>query len=363
LAGIVGIISNFLLCTVKIIIGIISGSIAIIADGINNLTDASSSIITLIGFKLAAMPEDKDHPYGHARIEYLAGLFISVIIIVVGIFLLYSSVGKIIEPQSLEFSYTAILILAGAVLVKFWQMRFYIYAGKQINSIALLASGTDSRNDALTTTTILAGVLITQFTGLQLDGYLGCAVAAFILWSGVQLIMQTSSPLLGEAPDEELVKAIAKMTCSHEGVLGIHDLVVHNYGPGKIFASIHIEVDSNGDLMDSHDMIDNIEKEISEKLGIHFVAHMDPVRVHDPLIADLKAIVERTIEPIEGVQSAHDLRVVIGPTHTNVIFDLVINEDCCLKEPEIKEIFEKEIQKVNPSFRIVISFDRAYTEV
>lgn len=363
MAGIVGILSNMVLCAMKIIIGLISSSIAIIADGINNLADASSSIITLIGFKLAAAPEDKDHPYGHARIEYLTGLFISVLIIILGLQLLKSSVEKVLHPDPLSFNYTTILILLIAIGVKVWQAFFNIGIGKKINSIALMATGADSRNDVISTSAVLLSVIIGKFFHVQLDGFMGCLVALFIIWSGIQLIRETSSPLLGEAPDEDLVKAIEDKVLSQEGVLGIHDLVVHNYGPGKIFASIHIEVDAKGDLLESHDQIDNIERIIKNDLHIEFTAHMDPVELDNPLILQLSRLITKEITQLEGVESIHDLRIVPGKTHTNVIFDAVLVPGCKLTEEEVHNCLEKRIQEVNPNYYAVITFDRGYTKL
>ena len=363
LAGIVGIISNFLLSAVKIITGTICGSIAIIADGINNLTDTSSSVITFIAFKLSELPADKRHPYGYARIEYLAGLCVSITIIVAGVFLLYSSAVKIIEPAFIEFDNITIALLIAAVFVKLWQMAFYIYMSKRIDSIALIASAADSRNDVITTTVILIGIIITQFTGLQLDGYLGCAVALFILWSGIRLIIDTSRPLLGEAPGQELIKDIVDIVRSHKGVLGIHDLVVHNYGPGKIFASIHIEVDADTNILESHDMIDNIEKHISQNLNIHFVAHMDPIKTSDPVIDAVRAVIEKTISRLDDVKSIHDLRIVPGPTHTNILFDVLIAQQCSLNREEIKAVIGEDLHKANHSYIAVISFDESYAEM
>lgn len=363
LAGAVGIVSNGILCIMKILIGLFAGSIAIIADGINNLADASSSIITLIGFKLAARPEDKHHPYGHARYEYLTGLFVSVLIIVLGLQLLRSSVSKVLNPDPLSFSYVTILVLVAAILIKIWQSRFNISLGKRINSLALAATGADSRNDVISTSAVLLSVLIGKATGLQIDGYMGCLVALFIIWSGILLIRETSSPLLGEAPDEDLVRSIAETVLSCEGVIGIHDLVVHNYGPGKIFASIHIEVDARGDLLESHDLIDNIERLIKKELKIEFTAHMDPVELDNPLISRLYEEIIRTIKPLPGVQSIHDLRIVPGKTHTNIIFDAVLTPECTLKEAELCDLIESKIQEIDPTYYVVITFDRAYTNL
>ena len=360
MAGIVGIISNSLLCIMKILIGWISGSIAIIADGVNNLADASSSVITLAGFKLASMPEDEKHPYGHARIEYLAGMAVSVMIILVGVELGKSSLDKILHPSPLEFSWTLVIVLLIAVAIKIWQARFNISAGKRIDSLALMATGADSRNDVISTCVVLAGILFGHFTGIQIDGYLGLLVALFILWSGISLVRETVSPLLGEAPDSELVKQIAQIAKSHEGVLDIHDLTVHNYGPGKIFASIHIEVDAAVDVMLSHDLVDNIEHEIAEKLNIIVTAHLDPVDLTAPHRAEIMKIINKTIAPMEGVLNMHDLRMVSGPTHTNVIFDIVLDQNCRISEEEIKSEIENAIHEDYPNFFTVVDFDKNY---
>lgn len=363
MAGIVGIVTNLFLCVIKVIVGLISGSIAIIADGINNLTDTSSSVITLVGFRLSSQPEDEAHPYGHARMEYLAGLIVSVLIIVVGVFLMRSSIDKIIHPVKLVIDNVTLAVLFLSMGVKLWQSLFNTKVGKAIHSVTLTATATDSRNDVITTGVILIGVAIVRFTGIQLDGWLGCFVALFIIWSGIQLIKETSSPLLGEAPDRELIEEIASIARSNPHVLGIHDLAVHNYGPGKIFASIHIEVDADGDLMKSHDMIDNIEYEIRRRLNIHCVAHMDPVRVNDPVVCQVREPIKKVVEQLPGVAEVHDLRVVPGHTHTNIIFDAVLNSDCTLPESEIQQIFEDAIHLINPTYHVSIVFDRAYTRL
>lgn len=360
-AGIVGIISNVFLCTIKILIGFIANSIAIIADGFNNLADASSSVITLVGFRLAAIPEDEEHPYGHARIEYLTGLLVSAIIIVLGFQLLKTSFVKILNPEPSDFSMLTLAVLVLAILIKVWQALFYVAAGKRINSVALTATGADSRNDVIATTAVLISAVIGKFTDLQLDGIMGCVVALFIIWSGIQLVRETSSPLLGEAPDPELVDSILKGAAEHEGVIGTHDLMVHNYGPGRIFASIHIEIDADSDIMESHDMIDNIERELSRDLKIHLVVHMDPVKLNDPLVNDMRKILGDTIAPIEGVYGLHDLRVVPGPTHTNIIFDVVMSPDCKVSQDEIKDILTERVKRENENYYLVITFDMAYT--
>lgn len=360
--SIVGIISNIVLCTVKILIGFLANSIAIIADGFNNLADASSSVITLVGFKLAAAPEDEEHPYGHARIEYLTGLLVSAIIILLGFQLLKTSFDKILNPDPAEFSYITLAVLAIAIAIKIWQAGFYIAAGKKINSVALSAAGADSRNDVISTTAVLISAIIGKLTDFQLDGIMGCLVALFIIWSGVQLVKETSSPLLGEAPDPELVEAILHGAEKHKEVIGTHDLMIHNYGPGRIFASIHIEVDADSDIMESHDMIDNIERELSRDLKIHLTVHMDPVKLDDPLVNEMRKILGDTIAPIDGVYGLHDLRVVPGPTHTNIIFDVVISPECKFSQDKIKEILTERVKQENENYYLVLTFDMAYTK-
>lgn len=361
-ASIVGIISNIVLCAVKILIGVVANSIAIIADGFNNLADASSSVITLVGFKLAAAPEDEEHPYGHARIEYLTGLLVSAIIIILGFELLKTSFDKILHPEAADFSYITLGVLVVAILMKLWQAGFYVAAGKKINSVALSAAGADSRNDVISTTAVLVSALAAKFFDLQLDGIMGCLVALFIMWSGIQLVRETSSPLLGEAPDPELVDTIMEGINKHDGVIGIHDLMVHNYGPGRVFASVHIEIDADSDIMESHDMIDNIERELSRDLKIHLVVHMDPVKVNDPLVNKMKTILSEVLEPIEGVHNLHDLRVVPGPTHTNIIFDIVMSPKCEKSHAEIRELLVNRVAQEEGKYYLVITFDMAYTK-
>lgn len=359
-AGIVGILSNVLLCAAKLIAGLIAGSIAIMADGINNLADASSSLITLVGFKLASRPEDEKHPYGHARYEYITGMIVSILIIVVGGELLKSSVDKILHPSPLEFSWTICGVLALAIVIKIWQARFNIFVGRKIDSLTLAATGADSRNDVIATSSVLISILAGHYFDLQIDGYMGLLVALFIIWSGISLVRETMNPLLGEAPDPKLIEQISHMALEPDGVLGIHDLVVHNYGPGKIFASIHIEVDADGDLMESHDMVDNIERHIAKALGIEITAHLDPIRVNDPLILRLNSIASEAASKMAGVSHVHDLRTVTGPTHTNVIFDIMVDPGCMLTSKEIHQTFAQAIKAEYPNFYVVINFDKPY---
>ncbi|MDD2215005.1 MAG: cation diffusion facilitator family transporter [Eubacteriales bacterium] len=360
LASVVGIISNLLLSGLKITLGLIFHSIAILADGINNIADTSSSIILLIGLKLAAKPADEDHPYGHARIEYITGLLISFLIIILGLQLLITSIKKIIDPNPIEFSYITVVALLIAIAIKIWQSLFYLKIGKIINSVPIKANCTDSRNDAIATTAVLSSILISKISGLQLDGYMGGLVALFIIYSGIQLIGETSTPLLGGIPDPELVADIQKRILSYKGVVGIHDLVVHSYGARRTFATVHIEVDAYGDLIASHDMVDIIERTISRDLKIELVAHMDPLETSDPLTAEINRKVEKLIAPIEGVIGHHDLRIVAGYTNQKIVFDLVVDQVCTMKESELKKRLDQGIKELSPNYFTVITIDRCY---
>ncbi|HML35808.1 MAG TPA: cation diffusion facilitator family transporter [Bacillota bacterium] len=362
LAGLVGVVTNFLLSVSKVGIGLFVNSIAIIADGVNNLTDMASSAITLVGFKLAAKPRDAEHPYGHARFEYLTGMVVSLLILSLGIKLLTTSFDKVLHPDPLKFSITAVLILLVAIGVKVWQALFNIRTGEEIRSTTLKATGMDSRNDVIATGAVLVSLLVGKLTGLQLDGYMGCLVALFIIYSGVQLIRETSSPLLGKAPDPELVKEIEERINSEPGVLGIHDLVVHDYGPGRIFASVHVEVDAHGDLIQSHDMIDNIERTVGEDLNIELVIHMDPLDTKDPLTIRLNEKLSKILSELDGVVGFHDLRVVAGYTHSNVVFDIVVSPECKLRESDIKHCVEEQLKLMDKSYFVVINFDQSYVQ-
>ena len=363
LAGIAGILSNAVLCFAKVITGLLSGSIAILADGLNNLADASSSVVTLVGFKLASMPEDEEHPYGHARIEYLAGLIVSFMIMLVGFELAKGSLDKIINPVQPEFSTGAVVVLLLSIAIKFWQSRFNINIGRKINSLALIATGTDSRNDVISTAAVLAGLLIGHFFNVQIDGYFGMMVALFIIWSGFNLVKETINPLLGEAPDPELVAQIETIVKGYDGVLDTHDLVVHTYGPGKVFASIHIEVDAAVNVLASHELVDKIEHDVASELGIQITAHMDPVDLSAPYREEIIQIIKETIEPLEGVMGMHDLRLAPGYSHTKVIFDIVVSPTCQLQEADVQSLINTAIQAKLPTHFAVIDFDKPYTKM
>ncbi len=362
LIAVVGILSNLLLSGAKIATGLLFGSIAIFADGMNNLADASSAIILLIGIRLAAKPADEGHPYGHARIEYITGLLISFFIVILGFQLLRASIDKIRFPEPIEFSWLLVAVLAVSILVKIWQALFYTKVSRVISSSTIKATAADSRNDVISTSAVLLSLFIGEFASLQLDGIMGALVAAFVIYSGVRLVLETSSPLLGNPPDPELVNAIRERILAYEGVLGIHDLKVHNYGPGRIFATVHVEVSAHGDLIASHDMVDDIEREISEELKIRLVAHMDPLDTEDPLTAELNTRINEIITALPGIIEIHDLRVVAGYSHHKIIFDVVVDPHCPYTDSELKKLLNQKIKELSSTYYSVITVDRNYVK-
>jgi len=359
-AGIVGIASNFLLFLIKITAGVLFHSISITADAVNNLSDSGSSIVTLLGFKISGKPADEKHPFGHARMEYISGLIVSFIVLLIGMQLVQRSVTRIIHPEPGEFSVLLIVILSVSILIKFWQFLFYRRIGRIIKSETLFATSIDSRNDIFATSTVLTASIISRLTGFNLDGYIGTVVALFIIVSGIKLTKDTISPLLGTAPTKELVDLIYKKILSYEGVIGLHDLAVHNYGPSKRYASVHCEVPADQDIMISHDIIDNIERDFMKDLGIHLVIHLDPVITDDAKINDLKIKVRNIIEEISPDITMHDFRVVIGVTHSNLIFDVVVPYDCQYGDEELAELISEKIEKMDGKYRAVITVDHAY---
>lgn len=359
-SGIVGICTNLLLFIIKIIAGTLSNSIAITADAVNNLSDFASSIITLFGFKVSSKPADRQHPYGHARFEYISGLIVSIMIFIVGFQFAQNSINKIINPQSTDFTLLSAGVLVASILLKLWQGSFYQKVGKRIHSDTLMATAADSRSDVISTSIVLAGALITRFTGYNLDGYLGTAVAVLIMVTGFQLIRKTSGPLLGEAPSTELVDDIYRTIQKNQGVIGVHDLTVHNYGPGRCFASIHCEVPAERDILVSHDIIDNIEKEFLTKKGIHLVIHMDPIITNDERANALKIEVHKIVQNISPEITMHDFRVVWGPTHSNLVFDVCVPFEFKMSDGQIVETVSEGIQKMNPHYYSVITVDHDY---
>ena len=359
LSGIVGILANVLLCALKLFVGTISGSVSITADAMNNLTDAASAIVTLIGFKLAEQPADEDHPYGHARYEYLSGLAVAALVLVIGFELAKTSVEKIFHPASVDFSWALVIVLVGAVLVKLWLSRFNTVLGKHIGSSALLATAADSRNDVIATLAVLAAALVEKFTGYRVDGYMGLGVAVFILYSAVGLAKETISPLLGEAASPELTKLIAELMESEPRVLGFHDLMVHDYGPGQRFGSLHVEMDQREDPLSCHELIDDMERLCLEKYNIHLVIHYDPVVVGDPEQDSLRVTIYEALQTIDSRLNLHDFRMVRGSGHTNLIFDVALPCDLAGQEKTIGKAIDRALadRGDNMKYYTVITFD------
>lgn len=363
LSGMVGIVCNLLLFAVKFCLGTMTASVAITADAFNNLGDASSGIVSFLGFKMASRPADKEHPYGHARYEYLAGLMVCVLILVIGVELFKESFGKIIHPESVEFSWVTIAVLFLAIGVKLWLAVFNRTIGKRIHSQTLLATATDSRNDVIATGTVVLATILSHVTKLTLDGYMGLGVALFILYSGVNLVKETLDPILGKAADEELVKEIEKRIMSYPGVLGTHDLMIHDYGPGRQFGSVHVEVAAEEDVLKSHDMVDNIERDFLRELNIHLIVHMDPIVTKDESVRNLRHWLSKEVKKVHEELTIHDVRVVPGETHTNVIFDCVVPHGLKQNDEEIKEAIDMLVKETYPNYFCVITIDHSYTEV
>ena len=360
LTGTLGIIVNSVLCVIKIVLGLAIHSIAVVADGAHDMADSVAALITLIGARIARKPADKDHPYGHARVEYLCSLVVSAIVLIVGAELLKNSIDKCINPQPTDFSWLMVGFMLFAIILKGSQAMFTIATGKHINSLPVIAAGTDNRNDVITSIIIVIGMLIHHFASLDLDGYMGCIVSLFILYSGVMLIKETISPLLGEPPDRETVDEIHEIIMAHPEVIGVHDLVIYNYGPGRTFASFHAEVDSRGDILEIHDVIDQIEQELQQKMNINAACHMDPVVVNDPIRIKMQSVIAKAIMDMDGVESYHDLRVVPGKSHTNIIFDLVLTPGIKTDKSEIRQRLEDAVKKEGVQYEVVINFDQAY---
>ena len=357
LAGAVGIVCNLLLFAGKLLAGILSGSVAVTADAVNNLSDASSSLVTLLGFKLAERPADEEHPYGHARIEYISGLVVAALILLIGAELAKSSFSKILHPETVEFSLLTLGVLVGSILAKLWMALFCRKLGRRIDSTTLLATSADSRNDVISTAAVLVGCLVGYFFDVKLDGYIGMAVALFIIWSGCSIAKDTISPLLGEQASGELVRNISDLILSHEKILGIHDLMVHDYGPGNCFASVHAEMDSAEDPLTCHDIIDDIERDALRELRVHLVIHYDPIITDDEELNAARALVEQEIRSIDESLSLHDFRMVRGPGHTNLIFDLVIPYSMEDRKAELKARIDERLQRQDRKYYTVITFD------
>ena len=361
LSGCVGIILNVILCVAKFIVGTVTNSIAITVDAANNLSDAASSVINLFGFKFAGKPADEEHPFGHGRLEYLAALIVSFIILVMGIELAKSSILKIITPEPVVFSYVSASILIITLFAKLWLAFFYRNVGRRINSPAMKAVIWDSISDFCATSSTLIALILSAFTAIPVDGYFGLAVSVFVFLAGIGIIKNTVGPLLGEPPEPAFVKSIEEKVLSYDGIIGIHDLILHNYGPGRIFGSVHAEVPANIDIMQSHDTIDSIERDMKQSYGIDFVIHMDPLVVDDVHIALLQALVLDLVLDIDEQLSIHDFRVIEGPTHTNLIFDLVTPHQYPVKSSVLINDIRTRLQKLNNRYYAIVTVEQSYT--
>ena len=366
MAGLVGIVCNLYLGASKIIAGVLSGSVSITADAVNNLSDASSSIITLVGFRLSAKPADEEHPYGHARIEYLVGLAVSVMILVIGAELARSGVERILHPAPISFSAVSAAVLLLSIGVKLWMAAFNRSLGRRIGSAALEATAMDSRNDVISTAAVLAACGIAHVTHWMLDGWMGLAVACFILWSGFGILKDTLNPLLGEAPDEALTAYIGKKVMSYEGVLGTHDLMIHDYGPGRRFASVHVEMAAETDVMHSHDIIDNIERDFLQNDHISLVIHFDPIQTGDEAVHSHREWVRGLVQSISPKLTIHDFRIVEGKTHTNLIFDTVAPHGFALSDAELRSRIQQLVGQGRGDgmkYYAVVTVDRSYAPI
>lgn len=360
LSGSVGIFCNLLLFAFKLLAGILTGAVSVMADAFNNLSDAGSSVVTLIGFKMAGKPADTEHPFGHGRIEYLSGLFVAVAILFMGYELLKTSITKIIHPETLEFKMVSVIILAAAILVKLWMAYFNFKVGKKISSEAMKATAADSLSDCISTGAVLAGMLIFYFLHVNVDGYIGAVVAVLVLMAGYNAAKDTIQPLLGTAPDPEIVQQIYDLVLSEPMILEIHDMVIHDYGPGRRMVSLHAEVAYDVDILEAHDVIDNIEQKLEEKFQYEATIHMDPVVTDDEELYSAREMVEKLIFEMNESWKIHDFRMVRGNTHTNLLFDLVVESSDMLYAKEIEFDVKKKIHDADTHYYAVIKVEQSY---
>lgn len=358
LCGAVGIFLNLLLFGGKFLAGLLSGSIAITADAFNNLSDAGSSIVTLLGFKLASQKPDSHHPFGHGRLEYISGLIVAFLILLMAFELFKNSVIKIIHPEKPECTALVIVILLASIGTKCYMALYNHHIGQKIQSVAMKATATDSFSDVCATSIVLISLLVSHYTGIVADGFCGVAVAVFICIAGINAARDTISPLLGQAPDPAFVQRVSDIVLSYDGIIGIHDLMVHNYGPGRVHISLHAEVPSDGNIMEMHDLIDLIEHTLRQAMNCSAVIHMDPVCVNDPETNELRGMVMTVLSEIDPCITIHDFRIVKGTTHTNLIFDVVVPYDYKLSDSALTEIISYKIKTVNPKYFTVIDVDK-----
>lgn len=358
LCSAVGIILNVILSAVKFFAGVLTASVSVTADAVNNLSDAGSAVVSLVSFKMSAKPADRDHPFGHARIEYIASLIVSFVIFIVGLDLLKSSFEKIINPTQTKLSVVAIVILSLSIVTKLWIAHFNKKVSRLINSSVIRATSADSLSDALATAGVLVSMIISHYSGLILDGYVGLCVSGFIIFSGIKILNETKNSILGSPPEPEVVEDIHRIVGEYPEILGIHDMVVHNYGAGNTIASLHAEVDGRANVFDIHDVIDNIEKRLFDELAVRTTIHMDPIVTDDEEVTRLRAMTLEAVKRVDSRLSIHDFRVVMGKTHTNLIFDAAAPFDLKISNEDLKDCISSEISRVCPQFFTVITIDR-----
>ena len=360
LCGAVGIAINLLLFALKLLAGTLAGSVAITADAFNNLSDAGASIVTLLGFRLAGHKPDTEHPFGHGRIEYISGLIVSLVILLMGFELLRDAVGAILHPEAVECSALTVTILLISICAKCYMYCYNHGVGKKLNAAAMQATAADSLSDCAATTAVLLSTLAGHFLHWQIDGWCGLVVSLLILWAGVQAAKDTLSPLLGQPPTEEFVQQIHDIVMANKSICGIHDLVVHDYGPGRVMISLHAEVPAHGDILALHDEIDNVEKELHDRLGCEAVIHMDPIVTNDETVNAAHEKIAALVCSIDENISIHDFRMVTGPTHTNVIFDAVVPYRCKMSDKEAEETIKKAVHELDPHYFAVVQIDKSY---
>lgn len=360
-SGVVGILCNALLCTAKIAAGLLTGAVSIVADGINNLSDGGSCVVSLLGFKMAGKPADDKHPFGHGRIEYVAGLIVSFIIVLMGVELAKTSLDKIFHPEEISFSWITPAVLGISILVKLWMCFFNRKMGDKIDSAVLRATAMDSLSDVAATSAVLAGFVIGYWARVNLDGYLGVLVALFILYTGVSTAKGTLDLLLGEAPDPEFVKQIQQEVLSYPEIIGVHDLIVHNYGPGHSVVSLHAEVPCDVDILKIHDTIDNAERDLKKKFDCEVVIHMDPIITDDKETNEIHQKLSSIVRLLDSRVTIHDFRMVKGPTHTNLIFDIVVPHQFRLTDDQVVESLRQAVKALDARYEIVVNVDKAYT--
>ncbi len=358
MVSVVGVVSNLLLSALKFLAGVLSGSIAITADAVNNLSDAASQLISLISFKISAKPADRDHPFGHARIEYVASMIVSFLILHVGVDLMTESVTQIFEPVDVRYSNLSLVILVASIAVKIWLFVFNRRIGKRINSSVMRATSVDSLSDAAATAAVFVSAIIARFTGIRTDAYMGVIVAILILVAGIRILNDTKNSILGSAPDPEVVDGIVALAQEYPEVLGVHDMVVHNYGPGNTIASFHAEVDGSENVFRTHDVIDTVEKRIWQELGIRATVHMDPIVTDDERVNALRTVVSQEVRTIDERLSIHDFRFVEGHTHSNLIFDVSAPFELSMSDEELKRAVSDRMSRVDPNYFCVITVDR-----